>query len=373
MTANQTGISTQAVLSMRSGGYYSERTYGAKQAIDKMLPVVQDALTPDPAASGILRVADFGAADGGTSRELWFKAFQALREGGDGREIAITYTDLPSNDFSTLFRTMQGLQGDEALAYQKQLDGVFVYGCGTGFHTQLFPSESLDFGFSATAMHYLSVKPCEISTHVHATGAEGAEADAFAEQARADWERILLARAAELKPGGRMVCLNFGIDEKGRYLGNTGGQHMFNMFDRFWKELRDEGKITPTEYERATFVQYYRTLEEFTAPLKDPSSPVAKAGLRLVDAFSTYTRCPYETRFSESGGSMTNAEFAKSLIPTMRSWSETVFLTALDGRPPAEAQALVDEFYQSYEDHVAVEPAGHAMDYIHIVVVMEKT
>lgn len=372
MTASQTGISTQAVLSMRGGGYYSERTYGAKQAIDKMLPLVKDALKPQPAQTGVVRVADYGAADGGTSREMWFQAFQALRDGGDAREIAMTYTDLASNDFSTLFRTMQGLQGDPALAYQKEIDDVFVYGCGTGFHVQLFPAETLDLGFSATAMHYLSQKPCEISTHCHAVGAEGEEAAAFAEQARADWERILLARAKELKPGGRMICLNFGIDEQGRHLGTTGGQHMFNLFDRFWKELLDEGKITRTEYERATFVQYYRTLEEFTAPLNDPASPVSRAGLKLVDAFSTYTRCPYEAKFAESGGTMAPADFAKSLIPTMRSWSETVYLTALDQRPPAEAQALVDEFYQRYEDFVAAAPEGHAMDYIHIVVVMEK-
>lgn len=372
MTASQTGISTQAVLSMRGGGYYSERTYGAKQAIDKMLPYVQDALTPQPGATEALRVADYGAADGGTSREMWLTAFKALRSGGDTREIAITYTDLASNDFSTLFRTMQGLQGDPKLAYQSLIDNVFVYGCGTGFHRQLFPAATLDLGFSATAMHYLSEKPCEISTHVHAVGAEGDEAAAFTEQARLDWERILLARANELKPGGRMICLNFGIDEDGRYLGNTGGAHMFNLFDRFWGELRDEGKITQAEYERASFVQYYRTLEEFTAPLQDPASPVHKAGLRLVEAFSSYTRCPYETAFAESGGQMSHADFAKSLIPTMRSWSETVFLTALDTRPHHEAQALVDNFYQRYEDHVAADPAGHAMDYIHIAVVMEK-
>ena len=27
-----------------------------------------------------------------------------------------------------------------------------------------------------------------------------------------------------LEPGGRFICINFGIDENGRYLGNTGGK-----------------------------------------------------------------------------------------------------------------------------------------------------
>lgn len=372
MTAAPAGINPQGVLSMRSGGYYSERTYGAKQAIDKMLPIVKEALAPKPGADGVLRVADFGAADGGTSRALWLEAFKALRDAGDRREISITYTDLPSNDYSTLFRTMQGLQGDPALAYQSLLDDVFVHACGTGFHRQLFPAASLDFGFSATSMHYLSEKPGEITTHCHATGAEGAEATAYADQARLDWERILLARAKELKPGARMVCLNFGIDEQGRYLGNTGGPHMFHLFDRFWREMRDEGAIMPEEYVRATFTQYYRTIEEFSAPFRE-GGVAPSAGLRLIDAFSVLTPCPYRARFINAAGEMSAVDFAKSLVPTLRSWSETVYLTALDARPPLEAQALVDAFYKRYEDHVAQDPTAHAMDYIHIAVVFEKS
>ncbi len=368
----ETGRSTQAVLSMRGGGYYSERTVGAKRVIDWALPLVKEGLPARPGADGVLRVADYGAADGGTSREMWDAVFSRLREAGDGREIVITYTDLPSNDFSTLFRTMQGLQGDPALAYQAKLPGIFVHGCGTGFHRQLFPTGTLDLGFSATAMHYVSEKPCEITTHVHAVGAEGEEAALFAERARKDWETILLARARELKPGGRLVVLNFGIDEAGRYLGNTGGRHMFDTFDMLWRRLAEAGRITPAEYEKATFAQYYRTMEEFTAPLTDPDSPVRAAGLGLLEAKSLHTRCPFEEAFAASGGTMSPRAFAESLIPTMRSWSETVFLTALDGRPPAEAAAIVDDFYKSYEDLVAEDPEGHAMDYIHIVMVMEK-
>jgi hypothetical protein len=49
-----------------------------------------------------------------------------------------------------------------------------------------------------------------------------------------------------------------------------------------------------------------------------------------------------------------------------------VFLSALSSRPPVEAQAIVDEFYQSYEAEVAANPEGHAMDYIHAIMVIEK-
>ena len=70
---------------------------------------------------------------------------------------------------------------------------------------------------------------------------------------------------------------------------------------------------------------------------------------------------------------MTNAEYADSLIPTMRSWSETVFRTAISDRSEVESLQIVDRFYKAYRDEVAANPTGHAMDYVHIILDIEKT
>ncbi len=365
-------LNMQSVLSMRSSGYYSQRTAGAKHAIDSVLPLMKEALGHLP-VSDMLRFADFGAADGGTSAALWTEIIAHLRQSGDGRAIEILYTDLPSNDFSTLFKTMQGMHGDPSVAYQSRYENVFVHGCGTGFHRQLMANSSLALGFSATAMHYVSEKPCEIEEHVHMVGANPDERAQFARRAAEDWEKILLARAAEMQEGARFIVLNFGIDEKGRFLGNTGGHSMFDKFNDHWRALLNAEKITRDEFRRATFVQHYRTVEEFEAPFADRDGAVSKSGLRLKSTRTQLTECPYYRAFQASEGAMSAADYAASLIPTMRSWSETVFLSALDARPRAEAQAIVDEFYQSYEDEVAQNPEGHAMDYIHVIMVIEKT
>ena len=333
--------------------------------------MLEDALQSLPQQT-VLRLADFGAADGGTSQEMWARLIATLRDSGESRPIEMLYTDLASNDFSTLFRTMQGMHGDKAHAYQKSYENVFVHGCGTGFHQQLMADASLCLGFSATAMHYVSEKPCEIEDHVHMVGATPEERAQFSAQAATDWERILLARATELAPGGRFICLNFGIDEKGRYLGHTGGQSMFDNFTRHWRAMRDEGRITKQEFIRATFAQHYRTVEEFTAPFDDPSSAVRQAGLELISVETRLTPCPYNTLYQEASTKMSSADYAASLIPTTRSWSETVFRTALASRPEAEIQALLDAFYDDYEQQVAANPSGHAMDYIHILMAIEK-
>lgn len=360
---------------MKGGGYYSESTRGAKDVIDNASGMLLDAVAalPEPAPGRPVQIADFGAADGGTSKKSIRNTVAAIRERFPERQILVTYTDLASNDFSTLFKSMQGLEGHAEHTYYTEFDGVFVHACGIGFHRQLIPDASLSLGFSATAMHYISEKPCEIPDHVHMVGTSGAPLEAFAERAAKDWENILLARAHELVPGGRLVFMNFGKDEQGRYLGGTGGVDMFDTFDRLWKELANEGRITQNEYVNATFSQFYRTKEEFSAPLIDPASPVHAAGLRLISAHTGLVKCPYRAAFEAAGGAMSVREFAVSYIPTLRSWSETVFATALDSaRPANERAAIVDAFYQRYEDLVAADPDGHAMDYIHCYLAIEK-
>ena len=372
---NTTGR-TARTIAMKGGGYYSQRTRGAKDVIDNasgMLVEAADAINP-PDSGGPIVLADFGAADGGTSESALRKCIEQIRTRFPHNQIQVTYTDLSSNDFSALFKNLLGVGPQAARTYLTDIENVFVSACGIGFHRQLLPDASLDIGFSATAMHYISEKPCPIENHVHMVGASGETLTAYADQARQNWNDLLVARAKELRPGGRLVMLNFGIDEEGRYLGNTGGINMFDTFAEIWGQMCNEGTISEGEFINASFPQYYRTVEEFCAPFKDSDSPVYQAGLRLVSAKTGVVGCPYRKAFDEAGSAMSAREFAKSYVPTLRSWSEAVFLSGLDdSRPMEERHQIVDTFYQRYEDRVASDPSGHAMDYVHCYLAVKKT
>jgi len=368
---NENYLNTQSSLSMKGAGYYSAKTAGAKNAIDKTQKVIENAIKNIP-VSDILRLADFGSADGGTSQEMWFKLINNIRKKKDFRQIEILYTDLASNDFSTLFKIMQGMEGNPKLSFQKKFSNIFVHGSGTGFHEQLMSDNSLSLGFSATAMHYVSEKPCQITNHVHMVGANHSERLKFEKQALKDWESILLSRSKELVKGGRFICLNFGIDESGRYLGNTGGYSMFDRFEYHWKSLLNNGIITEDEYKSATFTQHYRTISEFRKPFDNQNSKVYKSGLRLKSIKTRLTKCPYKESYKKNIKTMTKNDFAENLIPTMRSWSETVFRTALLNRKEKEINQIVNKFYNSYQKEIAKNPEGHSMDYIHIIMDIEK-
>lgn len=364
-------LNTQSSLSMKGAGYYSAKTIGAKNAIDKTQSVIENAIKTIPKNS-IFRFSDFGSADGGTSQEMWSNIIKLIRESGDERQIEILYTDLASNDFSTLFKTMQGMHGNTDFAFQQNFSNIFVHGSGTGFHKQLMANDSLSLGFSATAMHYVSERPCLIEKHVHMTGASQSEVNLFKDQANKDWEIILLNRSKELIKGGRFVCINFGIDQQGRCLGNTGGKVMFDNFAKNWKQLEDEGIITNEEFINATFTQHYRTVEEFRKPFDNKDSDVSKSGLILKSCETMVTDCPYKTYYLNNKYTMSSKDYAKTLIPTMRSWSETVFKNALVNRTENDANDIVNKFYNLYIEDVSSNPEGHAMDYVHVIMDIEK-
>lgn len=346
-------------------------TIGTKNVIDGATPMVLEALdgmTLDAARP--FGFADMGCADGGSSLSLVRECIARVRDKSPSQQVNVVYTDQPRNNYNALFAILHGLAEGPAPSYLEEFDGVFACAAGTSFYRQMVPDSTLDLGFSSTAMHWLSRKPCDITDHVHATGATGNELAEFQRQGHADWRTILAHRAQELKLGGALMLVNFCRDEVGRYLGNTEGVHMFDAFNTLWQSMVDSGEISADEYLRMTLPQYYNDVEEFAAPLQDTTSPVYKAGLRLANIATRVVECPFKAAFRDHGDA---ERFARSYVPTLRSWTESTFFGALDDkRPTEERRQLIDEYYERYRQQVQAAPQGHGMDYVHAYMVIHK-
>ena len=357
-------------ITMAGGGVYSLATRGAEDVINKSIPLVTDALNSMSITEeqSDFTFTDMGTADGGTSLKLVEKLIYLIRKNKPQIDINIVYVDQPKNDFNSLVQTVLGL--GHFPSYLENVENVYPFFSANSFYKQIFPDNSLDFGFSATAMHWLSKKPCDISDHVHMVGAEGEEYLMFSEQGKKDWETILLHRARELKTGGKLVFLNFCRDENGKYLGNTKAVNMFGNFSQNWKDFFDQRRINLNEYQRMTLPQYYNTVEEFSSPLQDPDNQVFRAGLRLKQIETHITPCPFAESFKEHQDAL---RFTEEYIPTIRSWNESIFFGALDNdRKLEERNQIIKDYYQMYNDQVQLSPDTHRMDYVHAFIVAEK-
>ena len=354
-------------ITMSEGGLYSLATKGAKDVIDVATPRVLDAIAVRDNQSTFM-MADMGCADGGTSLDMVRSVISHLSQLCPGIQIAVVYADQPANDFNALVNIIHGRT--QFNTWMDEFDNAWPLFSGSSFYLQAVPDSSLDLVFSATAMHWLSQKPCNISNHVHMVGAVDEELAQFASQAREDWETILLCRARELKSGARMVLVNFCRDNNGHYLGYTGGVNMFDTFNEIWVELLEDGRITPQEYVNMTLPQYYHTPEEFSAPLLDENNRCFKAGLRLENIETRVVPCPFAEQFKSDGDVK---KFADGLIPTVRSWNQSIFTAGLaDNRSKIERDQLIEDYYASYHSRVIDRPEGHGMDYVHAYMTISK-
>ena len=361
---------TDDFMAMKGAGYYSRATIGAKHVMDNATGMILEAIDRQPPVDdgSVFQMTDMGAADGGTSIDMVGNVLSDIRSRCPSRPIQMTYTDLPKTDFSALFQIVHGLT--DTKTYLNNIRDVFVSASATSFHRQIVPSSTLDIGHSATASHYITEIPVEIDDHLHMVRATGSTREAYENKGAVDWENFLLMRAKELKSGGFLALFNFGIDEEGRWLGHTGGVSMFDRFNFHWRAMMDEGLISEAAYRKTNFPQVYRTVDQFTAPLTS-AGPVMDAGLALEHVETRVVRCPFAAAY-ENGEYDSASSFAAAYIPTLRSWSEPVFVAGLSDYPEQERIALIDDFYGRYQAEVAADPAGHGMDYVHCYLICRK-
>jgi len=369
-------------------GEYTASTKGCFDVIDTATPLVLEQIKKQPLrAFGVAayHIADYGTADAGTSLGLMTKMVEAVRErssdetnddGDEKKEVVIHYEDQLTNEWQSVFNHALGLKSvsdayNQPIPNPYALDNVFVEACGVGFHNQCYPKNSIDFGVSFTAMHWLSCSPSSLGGTEYMHAARLSRPDAVLPekvQAASDWKSILNARTKELAPGGRFVCVNFCKDSNGYFLGQTDvGTSMWDSFQSSWDELKEQGLIQEEERLGVSFPSYYRTKDEFLEEVSNDSD------LKVVSIEERVVRCPYRELYIAGKTDKTPREYAEWFVPTTKTWSHSTFKSALnDTRSEEEKERIMDQFWENYMTLVEKNPKEHGMDYVHAYIVFEK-
>ena len=335
---------------------YSAQTEGALLCIEAASDWALTCVDHLAAQSSHLLI-DYGAADGGTAVGLWNQVLDRLHANQPNAHLTLVGNDLPSNDNVALAENL-------ALQIPRTPQPTVLVSARSFYEPSLAPN-SVSFGFSATAMHWLSASPGPLNNHIHVLASGNAEAlQRFQAQAMQDWNRILELRSRELQLGGRLLTVNLSRDDAGRYLGHNGGQtrHVLDQLHLIWRDLAEDGLISEEQYRNGTVLNFYKSPEEFMAPLKDETSAAYRNGLRLVDERTVYVPCPYRQRWKNNGDT---ASFAAALMATIRSWSHHSF-------SGAAGKSAADMVFQRLQQRIAEAPSEWSLDYVEHHQMMEK-
>mmetsp|Transcript_4366 Transcript_4366/g.6134 ORF Transcript_4366/g.6134 Transcript_4366/m.6134 type:complete len:404 (+) Transcript_4366:268-1479(+) len=378
MNSSKAGTGVHAPVGKDGEGEYSAATKGCFDVIDTATPFVLDEIKKQTfilSKSSAYHIADYGTADGGTSLGLLSKMVNTVREcvKNDEKEIVLHYEDQMSNEWQSVFKHVLGLKAvrdayGNLIESPFSLGNVYAEACGVGFHSQCYPSNSIDYGVSFTAMHWLST--CTVTSlhgkpYMHAARCSDS-AISEKNQAAQDWKSILQARAKELVSGGRFACVNFCVSKEGYFLGQTDkGASMWDSFQTAWDQLKDQGLINEVERLNVSFPSYYRTMDEFIEGIEDIDC------LKVISAEEKIVRCPYRELFVSGKTTMDEREYAEWFVPTTRTWSHSTFRDALRIER-TDKEEVMAAFWENYKSIVEKNPKDHGMDYVHAYLILEK-
>jgi hypothetical protein len=261
------GLLDQRVMQSRRAGAYNkhalQQAVGGASALS-LLEQAARSVTLDSSDQPVV-IADYGSSQGKNSLRPMRIAIAALRERLSWETpISVVHTDLPENDFSTLFHLLEAAPD----SYLRDQRDVFASAIGRSFYEQLFPSNHVTLGWSAYAVLWPSRMPPLIPGHFYCTRSSGTVLETFNKWADEDWRVFLSHRAKELRHGGRLVILVPARDSDGL----VGIEPLMDHANVVFSEMADEGFITSGERERILLPVLPKSKTDLLSPFAESGS-----------------------------------------------------------------------------------------------------
>ncbi|MBB3603338.1 hypothetical protein FHT40_002999 [Mycolicibacterium sp. BK556] len=320
-----------------------------------------------PRAPQPIAIADYGAATGYNSLLPIGAAIAVIRKRTrTDHAILVAHTDVPGNDFTTLFSTLS----DDQDSYLKKDSATFASVVGRSFYSQILPSDTISLGWTSWAIHWLREIPTPIPDHVEISYSTDEEARrAYARQAAADWRDFIAFRGRELAPGGRMVVLTVGLEPDG----GSGFKPAFDAIMTALAQFVADGLITADEMRRMSIPSTGRDEAAFRAPFH-PSGRFEGLEIEHFETINGEDRfwTQYQSDNDERAFGTNWAEFLRASMFPMLAAAVDVDADATRGRDrrSKRRRQFVDDLTASVAAQLTAAPAPMSIPLA--IVVLEK-
>jgi len=335
---------------MEGAGYYSEHSDLQHSAAAPGYPMLERAASEVPLPSGApALIADMGCAGGRNELDPMHRAIDGVRARDADVPIVVVHTDLPSNDWASLFALVE--ESDDS--YLTGQHNVYAYAAGRSLFGAVVPDRSMHLGWSGITVHWLSTVPVVVRDTIYANLTTGDTRAALAEQSRLDWESFLRERARELDDGGQVVVVGGASQDDG----TSGAEGLFRIADAQLRAMVAGGALRQSEYEHIYYPTWNRTRAEFLAPLAGDGEFANVFGVEEVvddQTSDAWTYAQYERDRDAAG-------FAAAYVGFVRAITEPSFFRWLEPDRSADDRARITEaFYAGLQERIAADPEAAA-------------
>ena len=294
-------------------------------------------------------IADYGAADGVNSSELFERVISQIHEVNPTLAIKLVYIDIADP------ASFRAFWAASELAKLEHVEAQYIQ---RSFY-EPFPEirSKLRIGFSSTALHWMNAKTVGPDYFQHPLCIQPNQLPEwqqrkFAEKWIADWRSFLLECSVSLVEGGGLFFANLANLGGDRWPASAG----YNNLRDICQELCAENKITKEELNAIFIPDYFAAPEEMS--LLPNEADLRCFALNACDPL--IVPCAY---FSKAQDMLDDPEERRKLAATLahvvRAWSESSMKIGLR----AENKELIDEIYRRLEEKFYEKPEGLPYQY----------
>jgi SAM dependent carboxyl methyltransferase len=294
-------------------------------------------------------IADYGAADGVNSSELFEAVVCQLHEVNPTLTIKLVYIDLadPAN-FERFWST-------SALAKLQHIEAQYIQRSFYGRFPEL--TGKLCIGFSSAALHWLNVKTVgpeffQNPLCIQPNQLPDSERREFAEKWKADWRSFLHECSKSLVKGGALFFANLANLGDDRWPASPGYNHLRDIC----QELCEEKKLSKAELNAIFIPDYFASPYEMLCSLEEND-----LGCFAVKACEPLTvPCAYFTKAQDKlDDPQERSKLAATLAQVVRAWSESSMQIGLY----ADNKDLIEDIYRRLRDKFYEKPESLPYQY----------
>jgi len=301
-------------------------------------------------AEDVFVIADYGAADGVNSSELFEAVICQIHEVNPALTIKLVYIDLAdAANFMAFWAT-------SALGKLKHVEAQYIQ---RSFY-EPFPEirGKLRIGFSSTALHWMNAKTVGPDYFRHPICIQpnqlpDAERRKFADKWKADWRSFLHECSASLVKGGALFLANLTNLGDDRWPASPG----YNNLRDICQELYEEKRLSEAELNAIFIPDYFATPLEMSG-LLDEDDLRRSFDINAVDPLTV--PCAY---FAKAQNKLEDpqerSKLAATLAHVVRAWSESSMRIGLH----PDNKELIEDIYRRLQDKFYKKPEGLPYQY----------